>query len=168
MRKSYVFSMAIILIALVGMMIAADMALKPVRAAIAISGDLTAMLEARGDLAEGSKVLVIARPAGPKDLAEEGFGMVLELTPSPTVRSRKGRLEKLARRSIREAARLYERSRGRRVTWYEVRFMDAEIAQAADGAAAVIGHRVLFPVGKAGEIGVPSPAIPRTWVASTR
>ena len=54
MRKSYIFSMAIILIALVGMMIAADMALKPVKAAIAIGGDLGAMLEARGDIQQGS------------------------------------------------------------------------------------------------------------------
>ena len=156
MRKSYIFSMAIVLLALVGMMMAADMALKPVKAAIAIGGDLTAMLQARGDLAPESKVRVIARPASPKDLAEEGFGMVLELEPSSGVRSRRGRLEKLARRAIREAGRLYEKARGRPVAWYEVRFLEGE----------TVGHRVLFPVGKAGELGMPAPAVPPVWVAS--
>ena len=158
MRKSYIFSMAIILIALVGMMIAADMALKPVKAAIAIGGDLGAMLEARGDIQQGSKVVVIARPASPKDLAEEGFGMVLELEPSESVRRRKGRLEKLARRAVREASRLYERSRGRKVDWFEVRFREGE----------TVVHRSMIPVGKAGELGLPAPAIPPIWMASAR
>ena len=158
MRKSYIFSMAIVLIALVGMMIAADMALKPMKAALAIGSDLTTMLEARGDIAPESKVLVIPRAAGEKDLATEGFGIVIELTPSDAVRSRNGRLEKLARRSIREASRLYERARGRSPAWYEIRFMDGER----------IGHRVLFPIGPSGEIGSPAPAIPPVWVASAR
>lgn len=158
MRKSYIFSMAIVLLALVGMMIAADMALKPVKAAIAIGGDLGAMLEARGDIVRESRVLVITRPAGPKDLAKEGFGMVLELEPSDGVRSRKGRLEKLARRAVREASRLYERSRGRKVDWFEVRFREG----------GTVVHRSMIPVGKAGELGVPAPAIPPVWVASAR
>jgi hypothetical protein len=42
MRKSSMFSMAIILVALVAMMIAADMALKPMKRTLAIGADLTA------------------------------------------------------------------------------------------------------------------------------
>ena len=57
--------------------------------------------EARGDLKPDTKVLVLARKATETNLAKEGFGLVIELSPSDAVRGRKGRLEKLAVRAIR-------------------------------------------------------------------
>lgn len=153
MRKSYILSMAIVLMALVGMMVAADMALKPMKANLAIAADLTAMLEARGDTVPETKVLILTRAATERDLATDGFGMILELTPSDMVRRRQGRLERLARRGIGEAARLYRQARGRSLDWFEVRFMEGDDPV----------HRVLFPVGKTGDLGAPSPAIPAVW-----
>lgn len=158
MRKSYIFSMAIVLVALVGMMLAADMALKPMKQTIAISGDVTAMLEARGDLQPDTKVLVLTRKAGKQHLAEDGFGMILELSPSDAVRTRQGRLERLALRVIHESGRLYEQGRGKSVAWYEVRFLDGDD----------VWHRTLFSVGKAGQLEAAQPAIPPVWVASAR
>ena len=158
MRKSYIFSMAIILIALVGMMVAADMALKPMKRTMAIGQDLTALLGARGDIEPESKVVVIALKAEERHLAKDGFGLILELKPSEAVRSRKGRLEKLARRAVAEAGRLYKAGKGKPLAWYEVRF----------GEAKEPWHRSLFSVGKAGEIQRPQPAIPPIHVATIR
>jgi len=158
MRKSYIVSMAIVLIAFVGMMLAADMALKPMRKTMAIGTDVAAMLSARGDLAPDSKMLVFTVKAGKAHLATEGFGMVIELQPSDAVRKRPGRLEKLARRAIREIDRLYEGGRGTSLTWFEVRFME-------DGKA---WHRALFAVGPDGDLRPPAPAIPAVRVASLR
>ncbi len=158
MRKSYVFSMAIILIALVGMMVAAEMALKPMKRSMAVAKDLTALLEARGDIEPGSKVVVITLKAEERHLAEEGYGMILELEPSEAVRSRKGRLAKLARRAVAEAGRLHKQGKGKPLAWFEVRFGDSKEPW----------HRSLYTVGKAGEILRPQPAIPPVHIAAAR
>ena len=143
MRKSSMISMAIVLVALVGMMVAADMALKPMKHTIAIAADLTAMLHARGDLEPETKVFLLARRAGPQHLAKDGWGLVIEAQPSESIRSRKGRLGKLARRLANEASRLYRARKGRVVAWYEVRF----------GPAKDPWHRTLMTVSKDGRIG---------------
>ncbi|MDA1195239.1 MAG: hypothetical protein O2894_08645 [Planctomycetota bacterium] len=156
MRKSYLFSMAIVLLALVGMMLAADMALKPIRNTLAIGRELTDMLRARGDVVERSKVVIVTLKAEERHLAKEGFGMIIELQPAQDVCSHEGRLEKLARRVVGEAARLYSRGGGHALDWYEVRLGPAESPW----------HRSLLRVGSQGQIERPEPAIPRTHVAS--
>ena len=150
MRKSYIVSLTIVLLAFVGMMMAADMALKPMKRTMAIGSDLTGMLEARGDLEPETKVLVIARKAEARHLAKGGFGLIVEFEPSEGVRRGKGRLERVAQRVVREAGRLYESGRGKPVDWYEIRFMDGESAW----------HRSLFRVDKDGRTMRPEPAIP--------
>lgn len=155
MRKSSTFSMIIILLALVSMMVAADMALKPMKHTMGIGKDLTAMLQARGDLAPESRVLVMAHAAEARHLADSGWGLIIEVEPSQAVRSRKGRLGKLARRVVGEAGRLYRARRGRRVEWYEVRFGKGEAAW----------HRTLLRVGEEGRVGPAQPAVPPVYVA---
>lgn len=156
MRKSSMFSMAIILVALVAMMVAADMALKPMKRTIAIGADLTAMLDARGDLEPETKVFVLARKAEPRHLATEGWGLIIEVEPAQGVRERKGRLERLARRLVSEAGRLYRARKGRRIDWYEVRF----------GKGTDPWHRSLMTVDPNGRIGRPAPGIPAVRMAS--
>ncbi len=156
MRKSSMFSMAIILVALVAMMVAADMALKPMKRTLAIGADLTAMLHARGDLEPGTKVFVLARKAEPRHLATDGWGLIIEVEPAESVRSRKGRLERLARRLVSEAGRLYRERKGRRIEWYEVRF----------GKGSEPWHRSLMTVDADGRIGRPAPTIPPVRLAS--
>ena len=80
-RKSTGAIMTIILLALVGMMFAANVALKPYERYAKIGQDLTNILGMRGELRPDTKVFVLVKAANERGLASEGHGMLIELAP---------------------------------------------------------------------------------------
>ena len=153
MRKSVMITMAIVVVALVGMMFAADLALKPYHQYARIGKDLTNILEMRREIEEGTTVFTLAKVAKKGDekrLAEEGWGMLIELTPSERVRTKKGSLEKLAYRAAREASDLYRQSRGKPLEWFEIKL---ELAKDRS-------ERTLIRVSEDGRLGRPEPRLP--------
>jgi hypothetical protein len=150
MRKSTVFSMCIIFVALVGMMVAADLALKPVKRDLAVGRDLTAELEARGDIEPGTKAVTVARRPEARHLAKEGWGMIVELQPSRAVLTRKGRLQNLAYRAARTAGSLYAQGPGHPLEWFEIRMLVG---------GQTVG-KTLIPVDEAGQLGRQDPPLP--------
>jgi len=150
MRKSTAVSMVIILIALVGMMVAADMALKPMQQVVKVGKDLTATLAAREDIKDGSKVVAVARKPKKQNLAEEGWGLIVMLEPSDAVTTRPGRLTKLAYRAAAEGQRLYAQGVGKPLSWVEVQLKLAEGVE----------KRTLLRLDDQGHLGTPQPALP--------
>ena len=157
MRKASIISMCIILVALVAMMVAADMALKPVKRDLAIARELTAELETRGDIQVGTKAVTIARKPEERHLAKDGWGMVVELQPSEAVCSRAGRLQKLAYRAAQSAGALYARGHGRPLEWFEIQFVLGKD----------VTERTLISVDAAGQLGRPEPPLPATWTGTS-
>ncbi len=150
MRKSTAITMAIILIAMAGMMVAADIALKPMQHVLTVGKDLTSVLEARADIKQGSKVKTVARKPKESNLAKVGWGMIIELEPSEGVTKRKGRLTKLAFRAASEGRRLYAQGQGRRLEWIEIKMV---LAQGVE-------KRALLSLDREGRLGSPEPALP--------
>ncbi len=151
MRKSTAVSMAILLIALIGMMVAADMALKPMQQVVKVGKDLTAALGARADIRDGSKVVTVARMPTKKNLAREGWGLVVALEPSKAVTRRTGRLTKLAYRAASEGRRLYVRAGAvKPLNWVEVQMTLAEGVE----------KRTLLRLDERGRLAPPQPALP--------
>ncbi len=153
MRKSTAVTMAIVLFALVGMMVAADLALKPMKHVLQVGRELTAALEARADIVEGTKVVTIARVPEERHLAKEGWGMIIRLEPSKLVRERRGRMRKLALRTAELARRLYGQGKGKPLDWFEIQLQLGEDVE----------RRALLPIDDLGRIGEPEPAFPATW-----
>jgi hypothetical protein len=153
MRKSAAVTMAIILGALVAMMVAADLALKPMKHVLKVGRELTSALEARADIRTGSKVLAVARAPEERHLAKEGYGMIVSLEPSEEVMKRHGRLRNLAIRVADLAARLYGQGKGRPLDWLEIQF------QVAEG----VERRTLVAVDDMGRLGEPTPALPAAY-----
>ena len=154
MRKSTGAIMTIILLALVGMMFAANVALKPYERYARIGKDLTNILGMRGELRPETKVFVLVKAANERGLASRGHGMLIELAPSDSVMVRKGRLEKLAYRATREAGHIYREGRGKPLEWFEVKL---------DLGGGLV-KRTLMTVGPQGQIGPQAPALPLTHV----
>ncbi len=150
MRKSTAITMAIVLFALVGMMVAADLALKPMQHVLKVGRELTAALDARSDIREGTKVVTVARVPQERHLAKDGWGLVVQLEPSDLVLKRKGRLNKLALRVGDLARRLYGQGRGKPLEWVEIQM------QLAEG----VEKRTLLGVDDMGRLTAPSPALP--------
>lgn len=153
MRKPVMITMAIVVMALVGMMFAAGMALKPYRQYARISQDLTNILEMRSEIRKGSRVFTLAKVASGKHLADEGWGMLIDLSPSKKVMRRSGRLEKLAYRAAREAADLYGQGRGKPLEWFEI---SMELSPK-------LTERTLIRVDRDGRLGRPAPRLPGTY-----
>ena len=158
MRKATAISMGIVVMSLVGMMFAANMALKPYQQYAAIGKDLTNIFEMRSDIREGSKVFTLAKGGSEKRLSSEGWGLLIEMAPSERVKKRKGSLEKLAYRAAREAADLYDRNPGKPLEWIEIEF---ELAQEVE-------RRTLIRVDPDGRLGRLEPKLPVTWPETTR
>jgi len=146
-------TMAIVVMALVGMMFAAGMALKPYQQYARIGRDLTNILEMRGEIRKGSEVKTIAKVASEKHLASEGWGMLIDLSPSPRVMQKAGRLEKLAYRVAREAADLYGQNRGKALQWFEI-----SMALSDDRT-----ERTLIRVDQDGRLGHSAPPLPGAY-----
>ena len=144
--------MGIIVMALVGMMFAANMALKPYQEYARIGKDLTNILEMRSDIREGTKVFTLAKAGSEKRLSKDGWGMLIELSPSERVLKRKGSMEKLAYRAAREAADLYTQAPGKPLEWIEVKL---EISEE-------VAHRTLIRVSEDGRFGRLEPKLPPT------
>jgi len=156
-RKSTGAIVTIILLALVGMMFAASIALKPYQRAARIGKELTNILSMRGELREGTKLFVLVRPANEKGLAREGTGMLIELAPAESVQRRKGRLASLAARAAREAGLLYREGRGTPLQWFEIRM---------DLGGGVV-ERTLMAVGPEGQLGAQRPSLPLSHMPPT-
>lgn len=119
MRRSTLVATSILVLGAVGMLIAAQMLLKPFRQDAALGNELKRMLVAEGAVEEASRVLVLgARKAGPESLATEGVGVVVDLVPTQSLRSRRGGLISLARRTVEAVLDRYSE---RRVDWVELR-----------------------------------------------
>jgi hypothetical protein len=153
MRKSTSIMMAIVLIAFGSMMVAANVALKPYQRYAKIGSELTLALGNLGMIREDTKVFVLCRTADEKRLAEDGFGMLVELAPSESAMGRAGRMERVALRACREAVRLYRQKRDRALDWIEVKLLLSEDTT----------HRSLIAVEKSGRLARPQPAIPATF-----
>ncbi len=154
MRKPVMITMAIVVMALVGMMFAANMALKPYTQYARIGQDLTNILEMRKEIEEGTTVFTLARAAKKDDekrLGQEGWGLLIELTPSDRVRKKKGSLEKLALRAAREAGDLYGQG-GKPLEWFEVK-----LALSEEHA-----ERTLIKIRDDGRLTRPDPRLPAT------
>lgn len=150
MRRPVMITMGIVVLALVGMMFAASMALKPYQQYARIGQDLTNILEMRSEIRRGSKVSTLAKVASEKHLAEGGWGMLIDLSPSEQVMGKSGRMEKLAYRAAREAADLYGVGRGKPLEWFEV---SMELSDTKT-------ERTLIRVDEAGRLGKPAPRLP--------
>lgn len=150
MRKTVAISMAIVVLSLVGMMFAANMALKPFQQYARIGTDLTNILEMRNDIEKGTDVFTLAKVATEKRLAEDGWGMLIELTPSDRVKAKSGSMEKLAYRAAREAAELYGSRAGKPLEWFEI---EMKLARS-------VTKRTLIRVGEDGRLGKPEPKLP--------
>lgn len=153
MRKPVMITMAIVVLALVSMMFAASMALKPYREYARIGHDLTNILEMRSEIRKGSKVLALAKGASEKHLAEDGWGMLIDLSPSQQVMQKPGRLEKLAYRAAREASELYGQGRGKPLQWFEI-----TMELGPD-----LSERTLIPVDRDGRLGRSAPRLRGTY-----
>ena len=155
MRKPVMITMAIVVVALVGMMFAANMALKPFTQYARIGQDLTNILEMRKEIEDGTTVFTmakIAKKGDEKRLAEDGWGLLIELTPSERVRQKKGSMEKLALRAAREAGELYAQGRGKPLEWFEITMeLPEERAE-----------KTLIKVAEDGRMSRPSPRLPAT------
>ncbi len=153
MRKSTGITMTIIVLAFGGMMLAANVALKPLKRYAEIASEVTDILHNLEMIEPKSKVFVLARNGGDEHMAKEGWGMLVELTPSEAVRSTEGRMRRLAFRAIQEVRRLYERGEWRDLDWFEIKLVPPE----GDP------HRSLIAMSSAGSLGRPEPAIPTTF-----
>ena len=153
MRKSTAVTMTIILGALVAMMVAADLALKPMKHILKVGRELTSALESRDDIRQGTKVVTLARAPEERHLAKGGYGMIISLEPSDQVLSRPGRLRKLAIRIADLACRLYGQGKGRPLDWLELQF------QVAEG----VEQRTLVSLDDMGRLGEPTPALPASY-----
>ena len=149
MRKTVAVTMAIVVMSLVGMMFAANVALKPYQQYARIGRELTTILEMRRDIREGTTVFTLAKVATDKRLADDGWGMLIELTPSDRVKTKPGSMEKLAYRVAREAADLYRQSRGKPLEWFEIK-MDL---------GADVYERTLIRISRDGRLGRPEPRL---------
>ncbi|MGE0193010.1 MAG: hypothetical protein AB7T63_13320 [Planctomycetota bacterium] len=119
MRRSTIMAASILILGAVGLLVAAQMLLKPYRQDAALGSELQRMLAAEGAVEETSKVIVQgSRRAGPDHLATEGVGVVVDLVPTAQLRTRRGGLESLTRRTV-EA--VLDRFRERRIDWVELR-----------------------------------------------
>ena len=154
MRKSTGVIMTIILVAMVGMMFAANVAMKPYQRYARIGKEVKNILLMRGELEKSSKVFILGKVAGEKNLAEGGFGLLIELTPAEAVRTQPGRLRRLAVRAAREASLLYSEGRGNRLEWVEVKL---EFGPEQS-------ERTLMLVGPEGQLGAQIPALPEKHV----
>jgi len=153
MRKSTAVTMAIVLFALVAMMVAADLALKPMKHVLRVGRELTAALEARADIREGSKVVTLTRQPEERHLAKGGWGMIIALEPSDLVLTRQGRMRKLALRVADLACRLYGQGQGRPLDWLEIQF------QIAEG----VERHTLLSLDAEGRLGEPTPPLPEVY-----
>ncbi len=153
MRKSTAVTMAIVLFALVAMMVAADLALKPMKHVLQVGRELTSALEARADIREDSKVITIARLPEERHLAKEGWGMIIRMEPSKSVLTRRGRMRKLALRTAELARRLYGQGKGKPLAWLEIQM---EVEEGVE-------KRTLLRIDDMGRVGDLTPPLPETW-----
>ena len=151
MRRSSVVILSIMLIAFGAIMAAGGTALKPLAQDAEASKVLTRQLEARGDIVKGTRVRLSRLPANEHRLAEEGLGVVIQLTPSDEVKGRKGGLRLLALRAAQEAIARFP---GRKLGWVEVGF---EIGQ-PDGTTRRL--RTLLDASSGEGVGDPNPKLP--------
>jgi hypothetical protein len=154
MRKANGIIMGIIMFAFGGMMVAANMALKPLKQYAEIGREVTAVMRNLDFIEPGSKVFAMPRPGAPERLATDGWGMLVEFQPSAMVRSRKGRLERVAYRALDEASALYARGKARPLEWFEIKLV------LPDGVV----HRSLLRVDAATKrLSKPEPPLPAVW-----
>jgi hypothetical protein len=155
LRKSTLLIMSIMLLAFGGMLVAANGVLGPMAKDAQVAHEVTKILEERGDLAEGAHVRAIRRPAGPKRLAKEGTGLVLQLPPSETVLHKKGELNALAMRAAREALL---RHPARNLKWVEVMVLLPGEKEDAEPHL-----RTLVAIGPGERLLKPDPPLPEVW-----
>ena len=148
MRRSSVMMMGILVLACGALLVGANMLLGTVETDARLAQELTNLLAQREDIADGSRVQALRRPAGNKTLATEGKGVVVVLEPSTTVKSRRGGMQALLGIVVRETANHF---RGRHVDWVELHLR-------LEGAEADPFRTVLHRSGD--QFGVPQPSIP--------
>jgi hypothetical protein len=150
-RRSSVVILSIMLVTFGAIMAAGGTALKPLAQDADASKVLTRHLVARGDIEEGTKVRLSRLPASDNRLAQEGRGLVIQLTPSAQVTGRRGALRLLV---LRVATEGLGRFPGRALDWVEV---GLEIRQ-PDGSTQPL--RTLLPVRDGEGLGKPQPPLP--------
>jgi len=146
MRKTVAVTMAIVVMSLVGMMFAANMALKPYQQYARIGRELTTILEMRRDIREGTTVFTLAKVATDKRLADDGWGMLIELSPSDKVKTKPGSMEKLAYRVAREAGDLYRQHGGRHAVATHIDHVHAQLVTAQGDHVEVVAGQLLAGV----------------------
>jgi hypothetical protein len=156
MRKSTWTMIAILFVALCGMMFAANAMISPLKKDIELSGLLTRYFQGRGDLRPGTKVMALrAKGGGEKRLAKEGSGIVVELTPADSVLAEEGGLGNLARAVARKA---YAETPNATAKWIEVQYR----LGGPDGPPDAAPLRALVPIDDMGAFGSPTPPFPAT------
>ena len=151
MRRSSVVILSIMLVTFGAIMAAGGTALKPLAQDADASKVLTRQLQARGDIEDGTKVRLSRLPASAHRLAQEGRGLVIQLTPSAQVTGRRGALRLLVLRAAQEGLGRFP---GQALDWVEV---GLEIRQ-QDGSFQPL--RTLLPVRDGQGVGDPEPPLP--------
>ncbi|MHC5011655.1 MAG: hypothetical protein ACYTG6_12035 [Planctomycetota bacterium] len=155
MRRSSILIMAIMVIGFGALLFAAQGMLRPLAKDADVAKAVTSLLEERGDLAPGSRVLATRVSASERRLAEQGVGLLLELHPSTEVLQRKEGLRSLATRAAREALL---RHPAPNLKWVEVAFLVGK-GTAPDGGDRL---RTLVALSPEGSLLPPEPALPET------
>lgn len=151
MRRSSIVILCIMMVAFGGIMAAGGSALRPLARDAEASKVLTRQFQARGDLEVGTKVRLSRLPANENRLAQEGRGVVIQLTPSAQVTGRKGGLRILTLRLAREALARFP---GQPLDWVEV---GLDVRQ-PDGTPKRL--KTLLDAGPEEGLGEPRPPLP--------
>lgn len=151
MSRTWTIAAAILGLGLVLLVVAARMLLGPYQEDAKLGRELTRVLTAQGDLAEGTDVRVQGgRRAGKDTLAPDGMGLIVDVVPSPDVAARRGGLGSLAHRLAGHLAESYGRTR---YDWIEMRLALGE----AHGGT----FRTLLRPSAEGRFLAPNPPLPR-------
>jgi hypothetical protein len=154
-KRSTLAIVAILVLAFGGMMLAANWTMKTFEGDLRQSRELTDLLLHRDLVEPGSRVLVLSkRGGGEKRLAPDGEGVYVELTPSRTVRERRGGLADLTDFVGRE---LLEAAHDRKVDWFEYRLIRVR----DDGSSEEL--RTLVRTDEHGRPRDPEPPLPVAW-----
>ena len=151
MRRSSVVILSIMMVAFGAIMAAGGSALRPLAQDADASKVLTRHLLARGDIQVGTKVRLSRLPAAENRLAEEGRGIVIQLTPSDPVTRRRGGLRLLV---IRVADEAVSRFPGKPQDWVEV----ALEVRHPNGRLETL--RTLLDASSGEGVGAPEPPLP--------
>ena len=118
MRRPTLIALGILMIALIGLLFAAQMALGPFQDDAEVAKEIRTRLEQNGKIARGSALTAIDREASDETLAKTGRGLIIAFTPHDDFRSPTS-LDATTREILVAVKRLRSEQR-RRADWVEL------------------------------------------------